>query len=463
VTLVAEGLTKTYREHAAVWRADLTVAVMDFVVIVGRSGSGKSTLLGMLGALMTPSEGSVRLDGRDLSELGENDLAELRRSDFGFVFQFPSLLTNLSIVDNVALPGLLEPAAQPKDVYATATGLLRQVGLESRAHCFPAELSGGEQRRVAIARALVNGPRFLLADEPTGDLDADTEEEIIDLLTTLRRSNHFALVVVTHNLELATRADRAYVMSGGVLTPFTVPAAPASRSFARPAALPRPANDATAGETPRAEPRRLGADLSRLAGKTIAIVAVAFIAVIGVNAAVERYQAFQLQQQRDRLAELEQLATSTLRGDVASITRIGDHRFRVEIYLENTSGDRNPIYIMSPSVKAFVQVGLEWQELPLAPVGDATATVLKVTGRQTYGYEFDARVSKYTQLLPYYMHVRIKNDMVVSPESTPTDEIFNREDNYYVYLKPDGVDDATIAKRVKFPGPAPLWIWMPPH
>ena len=118
---------------------------------------------------------------------------------------------------------------------------------------------------------------------------------------------------------------------------------------------------------------------------------------------------------------------------------------------------------MSPSVHAFVQVGLDWQELPLAPQGDATASVLKVVGRQTYNYTLEARVDKFTQLLPHYMHVRFTNSMLVSPESAPEDDLFHREDNYYIYLRPDGIDDATIAKSVKFAGPPPTWIWMPPH
>jgi putative ABC transport system ATP-binding protein/macrolide transport system ATP-binding/permease protein/lipoprotein-releasing system ATP-binding protein len=114
-------------------------------------------------------------------------------------------------------------------------------------------------------------------------------------------------------------------------------------------------------------------------------------------------------------------------------------------------------------VQGFVQVGAGWQEAPLTPIDDANAAVLKVTGRQLYRFIFEVRLTKFTELLPHYMHVRFSNRMLVSPESTPTNELFQRVDNYYVYLKPDNVDDATIAKDVRFPGQPPLWIWMPPH
>ena len=118
---------------------------------------------------------------------------------------------------------------------------------------------------------------------------------------------------------------------------------------------------------------------------------------------------------------------------------------------------------MSPTVQAFVQAGLDWQELPLTPQSDAAASVLKVVGRQTYRYLLEARPDKFTELLPHYMHVRFTNAMLISPSSTPTDDLFRRDDSYYIYLRPDDVDDATIAKSVKFAGPPPLWIWMPPH
>jgi ABC-type lipoprotein export system ATPase subunit len=464
VTLRAEGLTKTYGETDAVFGADFSVGQDEFIAIVGRSGSGKSTLMGMIGALMQPTSGRVVFGGRDLAGLSEPQLADLRRSEFGFVFQFPSLLPNLRAIDNVALPAMLGPNATAADAYEKARSLLERVGLGRRLDAYPSELSGGEQRRVVIARALINSPRVLLADEPTGDLDEDTEREIIELIESLRRATPFAIVLVTHNIELTTHADRAFVMERGALKPFSAPSdASEPVRHVRRFAMPPPANDQPPPEAAVEIGHRLGRDLWRLSRNAIAAAVVLFVVTLGLNFAVERYQTYQLQQKRDRLAELEELAMSTLRGDIASVTRLGDNRFRVQIYLENSDSGGQPIYIMSPELHAFVQVGLEWRELPLEPVGDSTASVLKVTGRQLYSYEFEANVSKFTALMPYYMHVRFNNNMLVSPESNPKDDLFSRSDNYYIYLRPDGVDDATIAKRVKFSGPPPLWIWMPPH
>ncbi len=454
VTLRTEGLTKTYGETDAVCGADLSVGQDEFIAIVGRSGSGKSTLMGMIGALTRPTSGRVVVDGQDIAGLSESGLADLRRSEFGFVFQFPSLLPNLRAIDNVALPGMLDPNASAGDAYEKARSLLERVGLGRRLDAYPSELSGGEQRRVVIARALVNSPRVLLADEPTGDLDEDTEREIIELIESLRRATPFAIILVTHNIELAAHADRAFVMDRGVLKPFSAPSdAVEPVRHARRFATPPPVNDEPPPEPATEIGQRLGRDLRRLARNAVAAAAALFVVTLGLNYAVERHQTYQLDEKRERLAALEQLAMSTLRGDIASVSRVGDNRF----------GHGPPIYIMSPELHAFVQVGLEWRELPLEPVGDSAASVLKVTGRQLYSYEFEAHVSKFTELLPHYMHVRFNNNMLISPESNPKDDLFSRSDNYYIYLRPDGVDDATIAKRVKFPGPPPLWISMPPH
>ena len=464
MTLHAAGLGKTYGEGAiAVSHAELKLENGAFVSIVGRSGSGKSTLLAMIGALTRPTTGSVLVDEQDIWALPETGLADLRCRTFGFVFQLPSLLPNLQAIDNVALPALLGHTLDAADAYARARALLDRTELRHRADAYPAELSGGEQRRVAIARALINQPRFLLADEPTGDLDEDTENDVIEMLERLRAETPFGLVLVTHNLALAKRADRCCVMERGVLGaidlpgPVLEPTVPTRRFVSLP-----PANDAGPEEDAH-DASRLGRNLWAVAGRVMAAGLGIFVLILAANAGLDRYQAYAMQERRDKLAVLEELAMSTLRGNISSVAMLGDGRYHVEIVLENSGGGNTPIYIMSPSVHAFVQVGLDWQEVPLAPQGDATASVLKVVGRQTYNYTMEARVAKFTQLLPHYMHVRFTNSMLVSPESVPEDDLFHREDNYYIYLRPDGIDDATIAKSVKFAGPPPTWIWMPPH
>ena len=224
--LSAQTLTKRYAGdpgYEAVRGATLELRTGEFVPIVGRSGSGKSTLLAMLGTLTKPNTGTVLLDGCNIWALPEIRRASFRCREVGFIFQFPSLLANLAAVDNVALPALPGRTMRPRETYARAYSLLARVGLSNRADAYPDGLSGGEQRRVAIARALINSPSLLLADEPTSDLDEDSEADIIELLERLQRSDGFGFVLVTHNLEAAKHAPRIYLMQQGVLSATDLP------------------------------------------------------------------------------------------------------------------------------------------------------------------------------------------------------------------------------------------------
>lgn len=466
--LRATGLRKSYGDKEervdAVSHANLVVEAGEFTSIVGRSGSGKSTLLAMVGALTKPTGGDITIAGEKVWDLPERKLAEIRRKRIGFIFQFSSMLGNLRAIDNVALPALLGGEISPERAYARAHDLLTRVGLSRRTSAFPGQMSGGEQRRVAIARALINEPKLLLADEPTSDLDEATEEEIVSLLEALRAEEGFAMVMVTHNRDLAMLADRAMEMRQGVLLPIDAPKSEIPRAF-RSTILPEPAKHeppAVATVEGQVALQKLGANLWATFGRLAVGAAVAFSLAFLTNEGVARYQQFQIEARRTRLAALEELATSTLRSDIAAITSLGGNRYEVTIYLENIKRDP-PIYVMSPNVQAFVQVGTGWQEAPLTPIADATASVLKVTGRQLYRFTLETRLDKFTELLPHYMHVRFTNSMLVSPESAPKDQLFERSDNYFVYLKPDNVDDQTILKDVRFPGAPPLWIWMPPH
>ncbi|MEK4033703.1 ABC transporter ATP-binding protein [Methylocystis sp. IM3] len=467
--LRATGLQKCYRDGEnrvdAVAEADLVIGAGEFVAIVGRSGSGKSTLLAMIGALTRPTGGEIAIGGVDIWTLPEARLADVRRREIGFIFQFSSLLPNLRAIDNVALPALLGGEAQPEQIYARAHDLLTRVGLSRRLSAFPGEMSGGEQRRVAIARALINAPRLILADEPTSDLDEETEEEIVSLLEALRAEEGFGMVMVTHNRDLAGLAGRVLEMRQGVLTPLDGAQVEASPRPLRVISLPEPARHEpptlAAAEGAQAF-QKLGANLWMAIRRAGAAAAVLFALAFLLNEGVARYQSYEIEARRARLAALEELATSTLRSDIASIASLGGNRYEVTIYIENTRQEP-PIYVMSPSVQAFIQVGTGWQEAPLTPIADATAAVLKITGRQLYRFTLEARAEKFTELLPHYMHVRFANNMLISPESTPKDELFQRNDNYYIYLKPDNVSDETIVKDVHFPGAPPLWIWMPPH
>jgi ABC-type lipoprotein export system ATPase subunit len=196
--------------------ADLEVHGGELVAIVGRSGSGKSTLLHVAGGLVTPAAGEVVIGGRTLQSLSGNERASLRRRTIGFVFQFFHLLPHLSVRDNVALPLLLD-GARTKDARSRSDAVLESVGLADRAAHLPSELSGGQLQRAAIARALVSEPEVVLADEPTGNLDATTAGEVLDLLVAQVRERDVALVLVTHDSAAAARADRTLHLVDGLL------------------------------------------------------------------------------------------------------------------------------------------------------------------------------------------------------------------------------------------------------
>jgi len=197
---------------------DLDVAAAESIAILGPSGSGKTTLLGLLAGLDRPSDGSVALDGIDLDPLTEDERGALRAERVGFVFQNFQLLSTLTALENVLVPLELLPAGQAPtaaDSEARARGLLARVGLADRLAHHPSQLSGGEQQRVAIARAFANEPRLLFADEPTGNLDRETGREIVDLLFDLNHQTGATLVIVTHDLDLARRADRVVHLDAG--------------------------------------------------------------------------------------------------------------------------------------------------------------------------------------------------------------------------------------------------------
>ncbi len=218
----AEGLEQTYlsagRPLTVLKDVSLNVDPQGFVAIVGPSGSGKTTLLGLLAGLDRPTAGSVTLDGQNLNQLTEDQRARFRAERVGFVFQTFQLIPTLTALENVLVPIELRGRNRDGDqgaVERRAARLLERVGLGERLHHYPAQLSGGEQQRVSLARAFANDPRILFADEPTGNLDAETGRAIIDLLVELNRETRTTLVLVTHDPELAGRAHRVVRLAGG--------------------------------------------------------------------------------------------------------------------------------------------------------------------------------------------------------------------------------------------------------
>ena len=217
--MTAEGLTKQVAtpDHVLtiVERASFSVAAGEAVAILGASGSGKSTLLGLLAGLDVPTQGRVLLDGEDLFALNEDGRARLRARMVGFVFQSFQLLPALTALENVMLPLELAGGADARE---RAREVLARVGLAERLGHYPRQLSGGEQQRVAVARAFVTQPRLLFADEPTGNLDSTTGEQVIELLFEMNRERGTTLVLVTHDADLARRCDRRLHIAAGAIT-----------------------------------------------------------------------------------------------------------------------------------------------------------------------------------------------------------------------------------------------------
>jgi lipoprotein-releasing system ATP-binding protein len=197
--------------------ASIIIAQGEVVALVAPSGAGKSTLLHIAGLLDVPDSGTVRLDGREMGGLSDRARTEARRNEVGFIYQFHHLLPEFSALENVVIPQLANGATK-SEAEARARGLLDQVGLAARADHRPAALSGGEQQRVAFCRALANAPKLLLADEPTGNLDPGTSDQVFGVLMDLVRQTGLSALIATHNLDLAARMDRVVRLAAGQVT-----------------------------------------------------------------------------------------------------------------------------------------------------------------------------------------------------------------------------------------------------
>ena len=214
--LEAQDISKSYvagsRKISVLDRVSLSVAEGEFLVVQGESGSGKSTLLSILSGLDTVDEGRVLIEGRDITNLREDELAPIRNSSFGFVFQSYHLVPSLTALENVMFPAELRGDRQARE---KAERLLARVGLSDRAASFPHQLSGGEKQRCAICRALINEPRIIFADEPTGNLDSLNGKAVLDLLLELHREKSATLVLVTHSMGIAAKAGRVVLLRDG--------------------------------------------------------------------------------------------------------------------------------------------------------------------------------------------------------------------------------------------------------
>jgi ABC-type lipoprotein export system ATPase subunit len=216
--LKLENISKSYsKDRVILEQLSLEINAGERVAIVGPSGSGKTTLLNLIGTLDRPDVGKMIFDGQDLSAMNDHQLAQFRNRKIGFVFQLHHLLPQLSLMENVLLPTLTDPALQGKETEERAKRLIERVGLSGVVGQKPSELSGGECQRTAVVRALINRPALLLADEPTGALDQKSSGNLTDLLIELNREEGVALVVVTHSMDVAKKMDRIYRLDNGKL------------------------------------------------------------------------------------------------------------------------------------------------------------------------------------------------------------------------------------------------------
>jgi putative ABC transport system ATP-binding protein len=212
-----QGVSKHYQLKGnlvkAVDNVDLTVKPKDFVLIMGRSGSGKTTLLSLMTGLTRPTSGTVNIDGTDIWQLSDRDRAILRNLRIGFILQYPSLISSLNVIDNVRLSTIFQKG---ENIRISALESLKSVGLEEKANAHPSQLSAGERKRVVIARALMQNSEILIADEPTADLDEETEREIMQFISGINGKGT-TVVMVTHSSELASYGSRIFRMSNGIL------------------------------------------------------------------------------------------------------------------------------------------------------------------------------------------------------------------------------------------------------
>jgi ABC-type lipoprotein export system ATPase subunit len=221
--LIAKNIHKVYnngkRALAVLKGVDLNIETSKFVAVVGPSGAGKSTLLHILGGLDKPTHGKVIFEQEDIYSLNDKAISRIRNKKIGFVFQFYYLLSEFNVLENVLMPVLInsELRTSNSELRKDALKLLEEVGLGQRLDYFPSQLSGGEKQRVAIVRGLINRPNLLLCDEPTGNLDSKSGDEIVALIKKINEQNKMTVVLVTHNLELAKIADRVYHLKDGVL------------------------------------------------------------------------------------------------------------------------------------------------------------------------------------------------------------------------------------------------------
>lgn len=451
----------------AVDDVSLAIAPGECVAILGRSGSGKSTLLALLGGLCSPTMGEVWFAGRQWRTRTPRETSVARASQIGLLLQDGGLLPGLRAIDNVVLPAVLagRPAGEP---VARAEELLGLVGLADRWDAYPAELSGGQQRRVALARALAAEPAVILADEPTGDLDALAAGEITGILARLRTDRSAAIVIVTHDPSLAAIADRRLWMDRGRCTAIADDTTlPIPHAAAFPVARERAPEPAFEPSPPNLAPKRPSIEVGSLARSWLTFLAGIVIAGASValfDGLVARKQEVVVETAKAKRRLAEEMALQDLRADIDDVSLDAEHKATVTVYLQNYRPER-PLHVLGPALELAIQRDGRWEtvaiELRKAPAGIRTIG----SDKTLVPLGFTVPEGAYDELLRGYLHVRIGAAMVVSDQPDGTGDLFERLDAYFVYLRdPRRTEDAIRhANGWGEKATVPLWIAMPSH
>jgi putative ABC transport system ATP-binding protein/macrolide transport system ATP-binding/permease protein/lipoprotein-releasing system ATP-binding protein len=457
---------------AAVDAVSMQVAPGECVAICGRSGSGKSTLLALLGGLCAPTSGQALFSGRPWTALRGHETQEARAEQIGFLPQESVLLPGLRALDNVMLPQLI--AGRSRGVACEqAESLLSRVGLLERWDAYPAELSGGQQRRVALARALATEPRILLADEPTNDLDALAEQEIVRILAEVKAAGMTTIVVVTHDPAVAAIADRSLWMERGRLVVTADPPVMRKPTVELPTSgMLTPADTAVAAfELPPAAlvpqvPRAESSGWWRTAIPFAVGLGAAAVALGGIDRFVARRQQQVVETIRQQRRLAEEMALQDLRADVDDVTAAGGDGFTATLFMENFRPDRM-LHVLGPATAVAVQRNGRWESLPTAAGPNAAAREIREVGvgRLLIPIAFTLPEGSYDELLRGYLHIRISASMVVSDRGDGEGDLFERSDAYYIYLRDPRLTEDAVREANGWAAKAavPLWIAMPAH
>jgi putative ABC transport system ATP-binding protein/macrolide transport system ATP-binding/permease protein/lipoprotein-releasing system ATP-binding protein len=319
---------------------------------------------------------------------------------------------------------------------------------------------------VALARALVNEPLVLLADEPTNDLDEQAEREILGLLHELHRLRNMTVIIVTHDPKLARQADRVIYLRGGKLASVAVPD-PSPEAGVPPLSGSSPAYldpEPPAPALVPGQPTPLGGGLRRFLVGFVGWALLMVSGLWGLDYVTARFQRQSIEEKQAERKKSEELALQQLRADIEDVGYRPEGDYEVGIALQNFDA-RKPLYVLGPSVRVFVQSNRSWQEVPASAVSYSESDVRPVTRKEVFRVTFRANLDRYDELMKGYMHVRITNVMVVSENAEPGDDLFQRTDDYYVYLKPQKVAEDEVRRRNgwKEGSLVPLWMGMPAH